>query len=161
MKMKSFWSLLIGVISTLTALAGITLFLLSNNNIAIQVGGEDNTIEQKIESRPSASQTVVPAEPVAQPQTPPPTQSPDVTSTQPVPDAAGLSAPTTPVHPPAPAQSRTSISNRTYEHSNVVQYEEECECPEEEAVSEDETEIVVTYEETEEVDCEEEEPPAA
>jgi hypothetical protein len=46
MKIKSIIALIVGIF---TLLAGLTIWQWSGSNIAIQVGGSGNTIEQKLE----------------------------------------------------------------------------------------------------------------
>lgn len=144
--MKTFLGFLGGILSTLLA-AGVCLAFLSNNKIAIQFGGEGNTIEQNGQD-PSGPQTSPPTQPVVQPQVPgtatpaPVTQPPPTPTSHYVPSGEHA-------HAPQP----TPIAQVRRHRSPPVRDVEECEYPEEEVV--DEIEIVI--EECD--DCEDDDDP--
>lgn len=157
--MKAFLSFLVGIIATVLTGAGVTAVLLSNNNVAIQIGGRENKIEQKLESHPGGAQSAPTQQPAPQPQFQPQTQPPNATTTQPPPNTSSYNTPNTaPNYVPAPAQSRSSVSRQKYNHTDDPAYLEECECTEEEAMAEDEPAETVIEEDVEMCYCEEEPP---
>lgn len=151
--MKTFLSFLVSILATILGAAALSI--LSGNNIAVQFGGEGNSIKQTTVP-PSQSAPAPATQPTAQQLSPAPSQGPSAITTQPPPGVTGGNATTQPSA--APAQTSNPLQRHAYNRRNTARYVEDCSCPADE-VSEDEADDEVTADEVEECDCEEE-PPA-
>ncbi len=113
--MKTFLTILFSAIAAALAASIVTVTLLSSNNIAIQIGGSENKIEQKIEQK----------QPVQPPTYQTPTRQPSTPTAQAAPETENTIN-SVPVEPPVsravPSQrrqyQRTQFDEGEYEEPN-------------------------------------------
>lgn len=146
----------IGALATILLVLAAVAFVALSQNIAIQIGGEHNKIEQKNEPRQTAPNPPVPTAPAQAapaPQNSPTTDSPPVSSTQSQP--APFVAPQQ-IAQTSPPQYQAALPARSYSRSYAnTQYVETEEAEDCEYAEEEEVETVeYTVEYVEECECE-------